>query len=184
MGKSLVAKYMRQLGIPVFDADAEVHNLYNNNKELIKAVGKQFPLALKDEAIDRGELSKAIFSKPNELKKLEKIVHPLVKAQEKKFIKQAKAKGHKAVVLEIPLLFETEADKRCDKIIIVTAPKFIQTFRALKRSGMSLEKLRQIRKKQLPEKEKLKKADFIIYSNQHKGNTLRQVESIMKQLLV
>lgn len=160
MGKSTTADMFRALDVPVHDADATVHDLYEN--ELVGALEKAFPGIVVKGAIDRALLSRKVVGNNDAMKKLEAIVHPAVHAREKIFLENAKKQDLPLVVLDIPLLFETGGDQRVDKVAVVTAPAHIQRKRVLARDGMSEEKFQQILSRQLPDAEKRSRADFII----------------------
>lgn len=160
MGKSTTAQMFRDEGIAVYDADATVHELYSGiAAPLIEAV---FPNTTKDGTVDRTKLSEYVIGKPENMKKLEAIIHPLVHQKEQEFLKQAETRGDKLVVLDIPLLFETGGKNRVDKIIVVTAPAEIQRERVLARDGMTKEKFEAILARQVPDSKKRDKADFVI----------------------
>lgn len=183
MGKSRVANYLGRLGYPVFDADAEVHRLYAKGGAAVKPVGKMFPEAVKEGKVDRSTLGKLVFGNKESLAKLEAIVHPLVRKQEKKFLAAARRRKCNIAILETPLLFETGANSRCDKVAVVYAPPFIQTLRALRRPDMTLEKLQAIRSLQLPDWQKRKRADYVIYTGLDKGFTFAQVKAMVRNIL-
>jgi dephospho-CoA kinase len=160
MGKSTSAQMFIDEGIPVYSADAAVHRLYSGAAApLIEAA---FPGTTKDGKVDRTKLSTAVMGKPEALEKLEAIIHPLVRAEENSFRDNARARGEKLIVVDIPLLFETGAEKRVDKILVVTAPEDVQRRRVLDRPGMTPDKLDAILARQTPDAEKWARADFII----------------------
>ena len=162
MGKSTAASVLRQLGVPVHDADASVHRLMNHGGAAVGFIEAVFPGTALDGAIDRKELGRRVFADPAELKRLESILHPMVRAQEQVFLETCRALRHPIVVLDIPLLYETGGEQRCAAVIVVTAPKFLQDQRVLKRPGMSRERLKEIVSKQMPDVEKRKRADFVV----------------------
>lgn len=161
MGKSEVVKILRALGIEIFDADAAVHRLYDSQEgaELLQPI---VPGAIRENRVDRAILAKLVSSDPTLLKKLESRVHAVVKQRRNNFIETATANGAEAVVLDIPLLFETGSDKQCDATIVVSAPAFLQRQRVLARPGMTEVKLELLLKRQLSDVEKRKRADVII----------------------
>lgn len=163
MGKSTAAKQLRQMGLPVFEADAAVHQLYQNLdvQEQISAI---LPPEYRGEKFTRNVVARAVLIYPELLKKLEEILHPRVRAMENEFLEKTRATGHKIAVLDIPLLFETGEEGRCDYIAVVTAPKLIQAFRVLRRPGMSFHKLGVILSRQMPDAEKRNRADFIVHT--------------------
>jgi dephospho-CoA kinase len=160
MGKSTTAQMFRDESIAVYDADATVHELYSGiAAPLIEAA---FPNTTKDGTVNRTKLSEYVIGKPENMKKLEAIIHPLVHQKEQEFLKEAKERGDKLVVLDIPLLFETGGSNRVDKIIVVTAPAEVQRERVLARDGMTVEKFKAILARQVPDSDKCEKADFVI----------------------
>ena len=160
MGKSVTAQMFRDEGIPVHDADQTVHDLYAGpSAELID---EAFPGVLLDGKVDRQRLSARVIHHPEAMAKLEAIIHPLVRLKEEAFLKEAERSGASLVVLDIPLLFETHAQLRVDKILVVTAPVETQRQRVLARPGMSPDKLKTILAKQMPDPQKRAKADYVI----------------------
>ena len=180
MGKSTTAQIFADRGVPVYDADAVVHQLYQG--EAVPLIAEAFPEAVKDGHVDRKILSACVLGRPDELKKLENIVHPLVRAKEQQFLRDAEAKGEPLVVLDIPLLFETGAMDRVDKILVVSAPYEIQRERVLSREGMTEEKFQAILARQMPDEVKRAKADFIVDTGQDKDFARQQVFSILEKL--
>ncbi len=181
MGKSTTAQIFADKGVPVYDADAVVHQLYQS--EAVPLIAEAFPEAVIDGQIDRKILSASVLGKPDQLKKLENIVHPLVHAKEQQFLRAAEAKGAKLVVLDIPLLFETGGTNRVDQILVVSAPYEMQRERALSRENMTEEKFQSILARQMPDAEKRAKADFIVDTGQDKEFARQQVSEILEKLL-
>ena len=181
MGKSTTAQIFADSGVPVYDADAVVHQLYQS--EAVPLIAEAFPEAVIDGQVDRKILSASVLGKPDELKKLENIVHPLVHAKEQQFLRDAEAKGAKLVVLDIPLLFETGGTGRVDKILVVSAPYEMQRERVLSRENMTEEKFQSILARQMPDAEKRAKADFIVDTGQDKEFARQQVSEILEKLL-
>ena len=165
-GKSTVGRIFKQLKIPVFDSDHEVHNLLSNDIKIINSIVSIFG-NVTDEfgKIDRDKLGKKIFFDSLKRKSLEKIIHPKIKFRQKKFIKFHRRNRHKKVVLDIPLIFETNTQKEFDKIIVVWSPKRLQYLRALKRKNMTESKLKAIISNQMPQYEKRLHADLSIPSS-------------------
>lgn len=160
MGKSVTAQMFRDEGVPVYDADATVHTLYQGRAApLIEAA---FPGTVKDGAVDRSELSKRVLTDSKAMRRLEDVIHPLVREEEEMFLDKARAEVAKLVVLDIPLLFETGANLRVDKILVVTADPDTQRARVLARPGMSEDKLQAILARQTPDAEKRRRADYVI----------------------
>lgn len=182
MGKSTVAAQFASLGIEVLSADAIVHALLAKGGAAAEAVGRQFPEAAQNGAINRQALGNIVFGDREKLKLLESILHPLVVAEENRFIERKRGEKAKYAVLEIPLLYETGAEKRCDAVVVVTAPSFLQKYRVLKRPGMTKERLACILSQQMPDGEKRARADFIVQTGLGKAYSLLQVKRILKVL--
>jgi dephospho-CoA kinase len=162
MGKSTAAKVLRQMGVPVHDADASVHKLMNHGGAAVGFIEAAFPGTALDGAVDRKVLGRRVFADPAELECLESILHPMVREQERIFLRTCRLRGHPIVVLDIPLLYETGGEKRCDAVIVVTAPRFLQDQRVLRRPGMTRQRLNEILAKQMPDAEKRARADFVV----------------------
>lgn len=180
MGKSTVAARFRERGIPVCDADALVHELYEG-----KAVGPveaEFPGSTTDGRIDRTKLSAALLRNPAGFKRLGEIVHPLVHAAERDCLQAAKAGGAAMAVLEVPLLFEPGNDVRCDVTIVVSAPADVQRARVMLRPGMTPEKLDTILARQMPDADKRKRATYVVDTGVAIEETLAQVDRIIADL--
>jgi dephospho-CoA kinase len=180
MGKSTSAQMFMDEGIPVHSADETVHRLYSGAAApLIEAA---FPGTTKNGKVDRTMLSTAVMGKPEALEKLEAIIHPLVRAEENRFRNDARSSGAKLIVLDIPLLFETGAEKRVDKILVVTAPEEVQRKRVLDRPGMTPAKLDAILARQTPDAEKRARADFIIDTRHDFDVTRAEIRKIISLL--
>jgi dephospho-CoA kinase len=177
MGKSAAARHFAEAGVPVFDADAEVHRLYAG--EAVPAIVAAFPKAVHGGKVDRGLLAKEVAGSPDRLKALERIVHPMVVKAEIDFLREQEAKGAKLAVLEIPLLFETDAQSRVDVTVVVSAPAEVQRARVLARPGMSEAKLAGLLKRQLPDREKRARADYVVDS----GTTLADMQAQIDRLI-
>jgi len=160
MGKSTAAAHLRARGLPVFDADTEVHRLYAG--KAVAPVEHAFPGTATGGSVDRGKLSAALIAEPSRFAELEAIVHPLVRDAERAFLRAEAARGAPLAVLEIPLLFETGADKRVDAVILVSAPLEIQRERLARRPGLSEEKLDSLLARQMPDAEKRRRAQFVV----------------------
>jgi dephospho-CoA kinase len=178
MGKSTTARFFSEEGVPVHDADAVVHRLYEG--EAVADIEAAFPGATTSGRVDREKLARQVLNDPAALARLEGIVHPLVHAAENEVLAQARAGGKDVVVLDIPLLFETGADKRVDAVVVVSAPAEEQRARALARPGMSAEKLEAVLAKQMPDIEKRRRADFIVDSSRGFDAARAQVRAILK----
>ena len=164
MGKSSTAAMFRSLGIPVYDADAAVHELYEAGGAAVGPLSERFEDILKQGAVDRAVLRAKVVDDPDAMKDLEAIVHPLVGMSQLNFRQEALESGAHFAVLDIPLLYETGGDKRCDYVAVVSAPAELQKERVLARGEMTEEQFEQIRAKQMSDAEKRARADFIISS--------------------
>lgn len=164
MGKSTAAAIFRQLGVPVYDADAVVHTLLAPGGAAVKAVARAFPAAKSGKGISRPKLGKLVFGKPKQLRRLEAILHPLVRQQEKTFVRRMRSRRTRLVVLDIPLLYETAGDQRCDAVAVVWAPAAVQRARVLRRSGMDMRRFGAIQVQQMPDRAKRARADFAVPS--------------------
>jgi len=160
MGKSVTARFFAEQGVPVHDADAVVHRLYEG--EAAAAIEAAFPGTTAGGKVDRDKLAARVLGDVAALKRLEAIVHPLVQEAERCLLAEAEARGEKVAVLDIPLLFETGGEKRVDAVVVVSAPPEVQRARVLERPGMTVEKLEAILAKQMPDDEKRRRADFIV----------------------
>ncbi|MBX2832342.1 MAG: dephospho-CoA kinase [Rhodospirillales bacterium] len=182
MGKSTAAKMFKYLGVPVHDADASSHLLMAPDGLAFDAIAKAFPDVIINGRIDRQALGKQVFSNRVLLKKLEAILHPLIRAQEIRFLRNQRMLGRKLVVLDIPLLYETGGEKRCDNVAVVSAPAFIQRQRVLAREGMTDDKFYAILSKQMPDIEKRRRADFVIPTGLGRSVTFQYIQGIVDQL--
>ena len=162
MGKTATAAMFRDLDIPVYDADASVHALYAKGGAAVAPLEEAFPGVVVNEAVDRSILRERVVGNPDAMKQLESIVHPLTGTAQLEFLQQAEADKAVFIVLDIPLLFETGGDARCDFVAVVTAPAEVQRARVLARGSMSEEAFEKILAKQTPDAEKRARADFII----------------------
>lgn len=177
MGKSAAAEHFARSGIPVFNADACVHRLYEG--QAVAAIEDAFPGVTREGRVDRKLLGQQVTGHPERLQELESIVHPMVVKAEIDFLREHERKGARMVVLEIPLLFETGAEKRVDVTIVVSAPGDVQRERVLARSGMTAEKLEHLLARQLTDKERRARADFVINS----GTSLNEMHANLDQLI-
>jgi len=175
MGKTTAARMLRRMGIPVHDADAEVHRLLGRGGAAVKAVELAFPGVKSGKSIDRAALGKVVFADPAALKRLEAILHPLVLQAERRFLAQARREHRKLVVLDIPLLYETKGEGRCDGVIVVSAPRPIQLARVLGRPGMTKERLAAIEARQMPDRQKRRRADIVIETGLGKRHSLENL---------
>ena len=180
MGKSTAAKFFVEEGVPVHDSDATVHALYEG--EAVPLVEQAFPGSTSGGKVDRNKLAAMVLNDKAALTRLEAIVHPMVTASRQAFLAQARERGVKVVVFDIPLLFETKADSGCDAVVVVSASAEIQRRRAFERPGMTDDKLAAILAKQMPDAEKRRRADFIVDSSQSFDHTRGQIREILRQV--
>jgi len=182
MGKSTAAAMFRTLRVPVHDADATVHRLLAKGGAAVAAVAEAFPDSRRGGAIDRAALGRLVFADPAALCRLERLLHPLVRADQTGFLKRTRAAGARLVVLDIPLLFETGSERRCDATIAVTAPPFLQRARVLPRPRMTPDTLAAIMSKQLPDDLRRRRADFVVPSGLGRAETFRRLRRIVRLL--
>lgn len=180
MGKSTTAGFFAELCVPVHDADAAVHRLYK--AEAVPLIEAAFPGTTADGEVDREKLAKRVLDDPAEVKKLEAIVHPLVRAAEEHFLAEAKRKSAKVAVLDIPLLFETGGDRRCDAVVVVSAPEEVRRTRIFERPGMTAQKFAAIAANQMPDAEKRKRADFVVDTSKGFDAAREQVREILARV--
>ena len=181
MGKSTAAAYLRDQGIPVLDADKIVHDLYAG--EAVTLIEAVFPGTTRDGMVDRAALAGKVLASPTELKKLEAIIHPRVRAAEWGFLLDEHDNGSDLAVLEIPLLFETASRALFDAVIVVSAPQDIQRDRLMLRQGMTAEKLDALIARQLPDADKRAKADFVVDTAAPLEDTYRQIDAVIVEIL-
>jgi dephospho-CoA kinase len=177
MGKSTVAPMFRKAGVPVFDADAEVHRLQRPGGAMLPAIEAAFPGTTGSAGLDRTALGKAVFGDRAALKRLEAIVHPAVGRARQEFLRRHRA--HRIVVDDVPLLFETGGERRVDAVVVVSAPAWMQRRRVLARPGMSYARFAAILRRQVPDAEKCRRADFVIPT----GLTRRETQAYVLTLL-
>ncbi len=180
MGKSTTARFFAEEGVPVHDADAAVHRLYEG--EAAPLIEAAFSGTTSDGKVDRDKLAARVLSDPARISKLEGIVHPLVRAAEEQFLADARAKNAPLVVLDIPLLFETGGEARCDAVVVVSAPADVQRARILARPGMNEEKLAAMLARQMPDAEKRHRADFVVDTSQGFEAARAQVRDILARI--
>jgi dephospho-CoA kinase len=182
MGKSTAGAILRRFGLPVYDADRAVHLLLAAGGAAVAPIDAAFPGTVKRGAVDRQALGGKVFGDAAALARLEAITHPLVHEVQRGFLRRAALARAPMVVLDIPLLFETGGERRCDASILVTAPRFLQAMRVLARPGMDTAKLAGVRARQMSESEKRKRADFVVVTGLDKGRTLRELKRIVTLL--
>ena len=182
MGKSTAAREFRRMGIPVHDADKAVHRLLGRGGKAVAGVATAFPGVEKGGAIDRAALGRLVFSDPAALKRLEAILHPLVRQAERAFLARARRRRRKLVVLDIPLLFETGGEARCDKVVVVSAPRRVQLARVMARPGMTAERLAGVEARQMPDAEKRRRADIVIETGLDRRHSLAKLHRALRRL--
>ncbi len=182
MGKTTAANFFRNLRVPVYNSDIVVHGLLEPGGEGVAGVAKFFRGVLKGNQIDRNALGKQVFNNQDKLDLLESILHPLVRVNQRRFLIKAAIRKENLVVLEVPLLFETDGDKLCNAVAVVSAPNFIQENRVMSRKGMTKEKFNGIMKRQMPDTEKLRLADFVIPTGLGKRLTYRTILAILDEI--
>lgn len=180
MGKSTAAKRFAEQGIAVFDADAAVHRLYEN--EAVAPIEAAFPGTTEGGVVDRSKLAAALKGDKTRIKALEAIVHPLVRKAREDFLEEQTRAGANMVVLEIPLLFETGSQDDVDVTVVVSAPEEVQRERVLARPGMTREKLDSLLANQMPDAEKRKRADFVVDTSADIEHTWREIDKLVEQL--
>jgi len=164
MGKSTASACFRRHRVPIFDADQAVHELQAVGGRAVRPIDAAFPGTTRGGAVDRETLRGAVLGNPAALKQLERIVHPLVRDAEKRFLAAARRAGKSLVVLDIPLLLEVGGEKRVDLVVVVSAPASVQAARVMRRPGMTRERLAAIRARQMPDREKRRRADVVIHT--------------------
>jgi dephospho-CoA kinase len=180
MGKSTTANFFREAGVPVHDSDAVVHRLYEG--EAVGPVEAAFPGVTVAGKIDRGKLADRLVGRPEAIKQLEAIVHPLVRTVSERFIGENEARGARFIVLDIPLLFETGRDNKVDAVVVVSAPADVQRARVLKRPGMTAEKLDALLARQMSDAEKRARAHFVVDSSRSFDSARAQVHGILRAI--
>jgi dephospho-CoA kinase len=180
MGKSTTAKFFREAGVPVHDSDAVVHRLYAG--EAVTPVEQAFPGTVVDGKVDRGKLSEQLIGNPEAIKRLEAIVHPLVRAVSQRFIQAQAARSARVIVLDIPLLLETGGEKNVDAVVVVSAPPEVQRARVLSRPGITAERLEALLARQMPDAQKRARAHFVVDSSRSFDSARAQVHGILRAI--
>lgn len=182
MGKTETGKLFVQLGIPVFDSDSAVRALYEPGGAAVVPVTAAFPSAAQDGRVDRTALAAELARDPSAFARLEAIVHPLVRQVRDRFVRAATERGDELVIVDIPLLFETGAQRDVDAVIVVSAAREVQERRVLARPGMTPEKLEMFHARQVPDAEKRAKADFVIETDKELAQTFAEVKRVAAEL--
>lgn len=180
MGKSTTAKLFAEAGVPVYDADATVHKIYQG--EAASAIEAAFPGTTVDGMVDRNKLSARVVHDPAAMTQLEQIVHPMLGASREKFLDDAERSGAPVAVVDVPLLFETGGEKRVDAVVVVTASPEVQRERILARDNMTGEKLDAILARQLPDAEKRERADFVVDTSHGLDPVRAQIRDILREV--
>ena len=183
MGKSTAAAMFRDLGHPVWDADAAVHGLYAPGGAAVGPVGAAFPGVVAGGAVDRAALRQAVVFDPAAMRRLEAILHPMVRAEERAFLGRARRAGRRAAVLDIPLLLETGGERRVDQVVVVSAPPAVQLARVRRRRGMTDAQARAIIARQMPDREKRRRADVVVHTGLSRRHALRALRRLILELL-
>lgn len=183
MGKSTAAAAFRRAHIPVFDADAAVHRLQARGGRAIRAIEAAFPGTVRDGAVDRMALRQAVLGKPAALARLEGILHPMVQQEERAFVARGRRRGNRAVVLDIPLLFETGGDARVDRVVVVSAPRSVQMQRVRARRRMNAADIAAVIARQMPDSEKRRRADLVVSTGLSRHYSLRTLSRLIREIL-
>lgn len=183
MGKSNAAAAFRRAGIPVFDADAAVHRLQARGGRAVRAIGRDFPGTVRGGAVDRAALRQAVLFDTAALRRLEAIIHPLVRREERAFLAHARREGRRVAVLDVPLLFETGGDKRVDQVVVVSAPPAVQRHRVRLRRRMTPEQIEAVIARQMPDAAKRRRADVVIRTGLSRHHTQRQLRRYIRALV-
>jgi dephospho-CoA kinase len=183
MGKSTAAAAFRRARIPVFDADAAVHRLQARGGRAVRAIEAAFPGTVRDGAVDRMALRQAVLGKPDALARLEHILHPMVQQEERAFVARARRRGNRAVVLDIPLLFETGGDARVDRVVVVSAPRSVQMQRVRRRRRMTSADIAAVIARQMPDAEKRRRADVVVSTGLSRHHSLRTLSRLIRGVL-
>ena len=182
MGKSTAAAAFRRAGLPVFDADAEVHRLQARGGAAVAPIGAAFPGAVVDGAVDRARLRAAAVGDAAAMRTLERILHPLVRAAEHRFLAAARRAGRRAAVLDIPLLMETGGERRVDHVVVVSAPRAVQLARVRQRRRMTDAQIAAIVARQMPDREKRRRADTVVQTGLSRHHAQRQLRRLIRRL--
>jgi dephospho-CoA kinase len=183
MGKSTAAAMLRRMRVPLFDADRVVHQLLAPGGAAVAPVAAMFPgVKTAEGGVDRTLLGRRVFGDPEALDRLEWIIHPMVAAREKRFLAQARARRKPVAVLDVPLLFESGGAKRCDYVIVVSAPAMVQRQRVMRRPGMTKARFAMILKQQMPDAEKRRRADFVVPTGLDRKLSLQRLRAIIRLL--
>jgi dephospho-CoA kinase len=178
MGKSTTARFFAEAGVPVHDADLTVHQLYASTAASM--IETEFPGVTNAEGVDRNKLAKRVIDEPEALRRLEAIIHPLVRRDELRFLDEAERAGASVAVLDIPLLFEVGAERYVDAVVVATAPAEVQRARVFERADMTEEKFQALLAQQVPDADKRRRADFVVDTSEGFDSARRQVHAILQ----
>jgi len=181
MGKSTAAATFRRAHIPVFDADASVHRLQARGGRAVRTIEAAFPGTTRDGAVDRVALRRAVLGDPEALRRLEGILHPMVRADERAFLARARRAHARAAVLDIPLFFETGA-RKVDRVVVVSAPRSVQMHRVRLRRKMSAADIAAVIARQMPDAEKRRRADVVIHTGLSRAHAQRALRRLIREL--
>ncbi len=182
MGKTETARMFARLGLPVYDADAAVHSLYERGGAAVQEIARLFPDCVAEGRVDRRRLGARVTANPVEFEILEKLVHPLVARDQRRFLDQAQRQGAEMAVLDIPLLLEGGGEAQVDVVVVVSAPAAVQRARVLAREGMTEDRLDSILAKQIPDAQKRAKAHFVIETDKGLEAAFEQVKAVVARL--
>jgi dephospho-CoA kinase len=182
MGKSTAAVMFRQLRVPVYDADAAVHRLLGHGGAAVAAIDRLFPGVVEDGAVSRPALGARVFGDEAALRRLEGVLHPLVRDARERFLARERRRGTPLVVVDIPLLYETGAERECDAVAVVSAPAFLQMQRLRRRPNFSEGRVAAVLSRQMPDAEKRRRADFVVPSGLGKALTRKRIAWIVEGL--
>lgn len=182
MGKSTAAAMLRRMGVPVYDADSAVHRMMDKGGIAVAAVAAAFPGVVRGGAVDRAALGGRVFGDNAAMKRLEAIIHPLVRRDEDRFLRRMRRRRAKLVVMDVPLLFESGRERRYDATIVVAAPEFLRRARVLARPGMTPARLAAITARQMPDAEKRCRADIVVPSGLGRAVTWRSLRQAVERL--
>jgi dephospho-CoA kinase len=183
MGKSTASSAFRRARIPVFDADHVVHALQARGGRAVRAIARAFPGTVRDGAVDRAALREAVLFEDAALKRLERILHPMVRQEERAFLARARRAGHRLAVLDIPLLLETGGDARVDQVVVVSAPPDVQRHRVRLRRKMTPAQAASVIARQMPDREKRRRADLVIQTGLSRNHAWRQLRRLILSLV-
>ncbi len=182
MGKTTAANQLRSLGVAVYDADDTVHRMMERGGRAVSLIEAAFPHVVFGGEVERPRLGARVFGDPAELQRLEAILHPLVRDEERRFIQRARRQRRRLVVLDVPLLLETKGERRADAVAVVSCPAFLQEQRVMARHGMTHGKLETIRHRQMSDHDKRRQADFLIPTGAGRRLSLRHLKAMVAAL--